>query len=146
MKTLKLAIIFLALVFSTSCTQEQKTDDTEALKKLLADYFDGIKHRDVAKMDSVTTNDFILFEDGRVWSNDSLVNMLNAFKSFDGTWTLTDMKINTDERSADAVYFNHGELIVNDTGKLNFDWVESATFRKVDGNWKMNFLHSTVRK
>jgi hypothetical protein len=146
MKTLKLAIIFLALVFSTSCNQENKTDDQQILKKLLADYFDGIKHRDLAKMDSATTNDFTLFEDGRVWSNDSLVTMLNTFQSFDGTWTLSDMKINIDESSGDIIYFNHGELVFNDTAKLNFDWIESATFRKVDGNWKMNFLHSTVRK
>jgi len=30
--------------------------------------------------------------------------------------------------------------------KMTYDWVESVTFKKIDGEWKMNFLHSTVRK
>jgi hypothetical protein len=47
--------------------------------------------------------------------------------------------------SADVVYYNHGNLVM-DAAKLSVDWLESATFRKIKGEWKMNFLHSTVRK
>ena len=56
------------------------------------------------------------------------------------------MKVNIDESSGDITYYDHGEFIFNDTIKMKFDWLESATFRKVNGKWKMNFIHSTVRK
>ncbi|MFM8348044.1 MAG: nuclear transport factor 2 family protein [Bacteroidota bacterium] len=116
------------------------------MKKILADYVDGIKTQDLAKLNSLTTSDFVLFEDGKIWTNDSLVTIKDRFKSFKGEWKFSDMKVNIDESSGDIVYYTHGEFIFNDTIKRSKDWLESATFRKVDGKWKLNFLHSTVRK
>jgi hypothetical protein len=145
-KTLRPLTILLAFVIIASCSQERKTDDPEELKNVLTDYFDGIKNKDLNKMNSVTTHDFILFEDGKVWNNDSLINLVNSFNSFQGTWTFDYIRITMDELSGDIVYLNHGDFIFNDTTKMKFDWVESATFRKIDGNWKMNLLHSTIKK
>lgn len=146
MKKKGLLIFLFGIGLLASCAQEKKSDDAEILKGILTEYFDGIKNRDITKMNAVTTPDFVLFEDGRVWNNDSLVNSLNQFKSFQGSWKFDDMKVNIDESSADIVYSDHGELVFNDTMKVTFDWIESATFRKIDGKWKMNFLHSTVKK
>ncbi|MFM7328531.1 MAG: nuclear transport factor 2 family protein, partial [Bacteroidota bacterium] len=125
---------------------QYKKDDPAVLKKILADYVDGIKTQDLAKLNSLTTSDFVLFEDGKIWTNDSVVTIKDRFKSFKGEWKFSDMKVNIDESSGDIVYYTHGEFIFNDTIKRSKDWLESATFRKVDGKWKLNFLHSTVRK
>lgn len=144
MKSAHLLIILLGLLLLTSC--EQKKDDPEVLKKILTDYFDGIRTQDLAKLNSLTTSDFVLFEDGKVWRNDSLVTIKDKFKSFKGEWKFDHMIVNIDQSSGDIVYYDHGEFVLNDTIKMNFDWLESATFRKVDGKWKMNFLHSTVKK
>jgi hypothetical protein len=146
MKTKTIPILLLGLGLFASCKQEKKTDDPEILKGILTEYFDGIKHRDINKMNAVTTTDFVLFEDGKVWTNDSLINFTNQFKSFQGNWTFDNMMVNIDEVSGDIVYFVHGDFVINDTTKMQSDWIESATFRKIDGKWKMNFLHSTVRK
>ena len=102
--------------------------------------------QDLDKLNSLTTSDFVLFEDGKIWNNDSLVTLKDQFKSFKGEWKFENMKVNIDESSGDIVYFDHGKFVFNDTITVEFDWLESATFRKVDGEWKMNFLHSTVRK
>lgn len=136
----------LALGVLSSCKQTQSTDDPQILASVLQDYFDGVRNRDVNKLKAVTTDDFVLFEDGRVWTNDSLINSLSAFKSVRGTIKPDNMKINVDHSSGDVTYFNHADFIINDTIPMKFNWIESATFRKVDGKWKMNFLHSTVRK
>ena len=125
---------------------EQKKDDPEILKKILTDYFDGIKTQDLEKLNSLTTSDFVLFEDGVIWTNDSLVTIKEKFSSFKGAWKFDNISVNIDESSGDIVYFNHGDFVFNDTIKMKIDWLESATFRKVDGKWKMNFLHSTVKK
>ena len=144
MKKLNILTLLFGLVLLTNCKQEK--DDPEILKNILVEYFDGIKTRDLAKLNSLTTKDFVLFEDGVIFTNDSLVKPNPYVKSFQGTWTFDNIKINIDETSGDMVYYNHGEFIYNDTIKRQVDWLESATFRKVDGAWKMNFLHSTVRR
>jgi ketosteroid isomerase-like protein len=144
MKVAKILTTLLLLELLTNC--QQKNDDPEILKRILTDYFDGIKTQDLEKLNSLTTNDFVLFENGKIWTNDSLVTIKDKFKSFQGEWKFDSMKVNVDESSGDIVYFDHGEFVFNDTIKMKFDWLESATFRKVDGKWKMNFLHSTIRK
>lgn len=136
--------MILGLGLLTNC--EQKKDDPEILKKILTDYFDGIKTQDLEKLNSLTTGDFVLFEDGVIWTNDSLVTMKEKFSSFKGAWKFDNISVNIDESSGDIVYFNQGDFVFNDTIKIKIDWLESATFRKVDGKWKMNFLHSTVKK
>lgn len=137
-------LLFIFLVLITSCCQEK--DDPEILRKILTDYFEGINTQNLDKLNSLTTKDFVLFEDGKIWTNDSLVTIKNEFKSFKGEWKFDNMKINIDQSSGDIVYHNHGELVFNDTIKMKFDWLESATFKKVDGKWKLSFLHSTERR
>jgi hypothetical protein len=144
MKTITILTIILGLGLLTNC--EQKKDDPEILKNILIDYFDGIKTQDLEKLNSLTTSDFVLFEDGKIWTNDSLVTINEKFNSFKLDWKFDNIKVNMDESSGDIVYFNHGDFVFNDTIKMKIDWLESATFRKVDGKWKMNFLHSTVKK
>jgi len=144
MKTISILTIILGIGLLTNC--EQKKDDPEILKKILTDYFDGIKTQDLEKLNSLTTSDFVLFEDGVIFTNDSLVTMKEKLSSFKGDWKFDNIKVNIDESSGDIVYFNHGDFLINDTIKIKKHWLESATFRKVDGKWKMNFLHSTVKK
>ena len=146
MKTVSFLTFLIALGILANCSQEKKLDDPEIIKKVLSDYFDGLKTRDINKLNAVTTDDFKLFEDGKVWNNDSLINALNSFKSFDGSWTFDNMNVNMDELSGSITYFNHGSFVINDTIKRKPEWIESATFKKIDGTWKMNFLHSSVRK
>ena len=144
MKPTKILTIVLGLGLLTSC--QQKKNDPEIFKKILTNYFDGIKTQDLNKLNSLTTNDFVLFENGKIWTNDSLVKPIPNVKSFKGTWTFDNMIANMGENSGDIIYYNHGDFVINDTIKMQVNWLESATFKKVDGQWKMKFLHSTVRK
>jgi hypothetical protein len=145
MKSLRPFIFLLALGIAAGC-YHKKTDDPEVLKSVLEAYFDAIKNRDLDQMNAVTTADFILLEDGLIWNNDSLYNFLNEFESYQPKWTFDYQRITIDELSGNIVYLNHGDFIFNDTTKIKYDWLESATFQKIDGNWKMNLLHSTTMK
>lgn len=144
MKVSRILMLLLVLIILTDC--RQKKDDEASIKKVLTEYFHGIKVQDLAKLNSLTTNDFVLFENGKIWNNDSLVSIKHKYKSFTGEWRFDFMRIDVNDSSAEAVYFNHGELIFNDTLQIKLDWLESATFRKVENQWKLSFLHSTVRK
>jgi uncharacterized protein (DUF2164 family) len=145
---MKSSILFLVIQVGllTACQQTNQKDDPEKLKSVLMDYFNGIKSRDINKMNAVTTTDFVLFEDGQVFNNDSFVNFLNSFSKFNADYKFDNFKINVDNNTGNMRYFNHGELTINDTTHLTFNWIESATFKKVDNIWKLEFIHSTVRK
>ena len=146
MKT-RIALTFAVLVLLIGCEQNQSTDDPEMLKKILIEYFDGIKAKDLNKMNAVTTENFVLFEDGSVWTNDSLITNVNKYyKSFKPDYSFDNFEIDVDSRIGNMRYFNHCDCIINDTIKMSLDWIESATFVKVDGKWKMNFLHSSKRE
>lgn len=141
-----LPILLLTPFLLLSSCQEQKADNPEQLRTVLTGYFDGIKTKDFQKMRDLTTADFIIYEDGKVFNNDSLFNMINSFPKYTVEYKLEHMKINVDNSSGHIRYFNHGDFVFNDTTQVTFDWLESATFRKIDGKWKMDFLHSTSRK
>src|SRR6478752_9497790 len=113
MKSAPIVFIFIVLGLLSSC-QTQK-DDPEVLKKALTDWFDGIKTQDLEKLNSLTTKDFILFEDGRIWTNDSLVRKNPKIKSITRDWTFDFVKVDVDKESADMIYYNYGTFVVNDT-------------------------------
>ena len=140
-------ILLLALVVLLfSCQEEKKPDNPEQLKQVLTSYFDGVVAKDIAKMNAVTTDDFVLYEDGLVWNNDSLLNLVNSMPPFEASFKFDYIKINIDQEIGNISYFNHADMILNDTTEVKYDWIESATFQKIEGEWKMNFLHSTVKK
>ncbi|MCU4166589.1 nuclear transport factor 2 family protein [Carboxylicivirga caseinilyticus] len=139
-----LLIIGIGLILS--CQNEKQTDNPEVLEKVLISYFDGIKDKDLDKMNASTTNDFVLFENGKIWNNDSLFNFLNALPPYSATFTLSPLKTSIDEEIGNLYYLNHMDMTLNDTIEDKYDWIESATFKKVEGEWKLDFLHSTVKE
>jgi hypothetical protein len=145
MKPLILFIFAIALS-QWSCVQNSAEEDSEGIKQVVNAYFDGVKTRDVKKLNAVTTDDFLLYEDGRVFNNDSLISVLKGFSSISGEFTLDNFRINVDDHIANMSYSNRGDLVFDDTTRATYYWLESASFKKINGVWKMDFLHSTVRK
>jgi hypothetical protein len=145
MRSIIFSVVAIALIH-WSCKQNSPDEDSEGIKQVLQAYFDGIKTRDANKMRAVTTSDFLLFEDGRVFNNDSLINFMNSFSSLSGEFTLENFRVNVDDNIGNVSYYNRGDLIFNDTTRASYNWLESASFKKINGVWKMDFLHSTVRK
>lgn len=146
MKT-RIALAFATLTLVLGCEQNKSTDDPEILKKILIGYFDGIKAKDLNKLNALTTEDFVLFEDGSVWNNDSLMRAIDKYyKSFNPEYSFDNFEIDVDSRIGNIRYYNHCDCVIDDTVKRSLDWIESATFEKVDGKWKMNFLHSSKRR
>ena len=142
---INICLLLVSTLILFSCQEKKKLDNPEILKKVLLEYFDGIKEKDLNKMNKVTTRDFVLFEDGKVWNNDSMINMLNGMPPYKATFAFDNFNTNIDVDNASIYYFNHMDLTMNDTLEVKYDWIESASFKKIDGEWKINFLHSTVR-
>lgn len=135
--------VVLVLALLTGCQQDKKTDDPQLLKKVLISYFNGIETKDTASMRALTTADFILYEDGDVWNNDSAFVNIKEHLPFEVKYSFKNFKIYVDDKSGDMTYLTHADFIFNGTKRKSFDWIENATFRKIDGTWKMNFLQLT---
>jgi ketosteroid isomerase-like protein len=145
MKITIILITAFALVLFGSRQKNQSTDDPEKLKKVVMDYFTGIENKDFELMKTLTTDDFVLYEDGSVWNNDSAFMNIKRHIPFTVKYKLDNFKIYVDSMSGDMTYFNHADFVFKDGSKESLDWIESATFRKTENGWKMNFLHLTQR-
>lgn len=55
------------------------------------------------------------------------------------------MLLHVDKELGTVIYYNHADF-AKDTLKMSVNWLESANLRKVNGKWKISFLHSTERK
>jgi len=95
---------------------------------------------DLDKMNEATTSDFMLYEDGKIWNNDSLSALLSTFPKYTAIFKFDNFNIDVDSKSGSMYYSNLGNLTINDTTEVASEWIESASFQKVDGIWKINFF------
>jgi hypothetical protein len=103
----------------------------------------ALKKRDFKKMTDATTDDFILYEEGKAWINDSVFKEMNRFPYKTAEFKFDHFRINVDNRSGDMSYYENAIFILNDTTRYDLDFLGSATFRKNENGWKMSFLHSS---
>ena len=146
MKQINLSLaVVAAILILTAARPYQGHDNPEKLKTVLTNFFDGISTQDFDKRKTATTNDFILYEDGSLWNIDSAFMNIRRHMPFSVKYQMNNFKFFVDNESGDVTYTNHADFTFN-TGKKSLDWIESATFRKVNGVWKINFLGATARK
>jgi hypothetical protein len=146
MKLNNIPVFALAIGLLGVGRPKQPTNDAEKLKQVLTGYFEGIETKDTVKMKALTTDDFILYENGAVWNNDSAFMNIRRHMPFTVKYTFANFKIHVDSASGDMTYTNHADFVFKVTNKVALDWIESATFRKIAGEWKMNFLQATLRQ
>ncbi|WP_188929502.1 GDSL-type esterase/lipase family protein [Puia dinghuensis] len=129
-----------------ACHSGGHPDDPALLQRVLTDYFDAIGQHDTAKMQALTTNDFILYEDGLIWNNDSAFKNIRRHLPFTVKYTLGNMHSYVDEHSGDCVYTNRADFVFHDSDNVHIEFLETASFRKTAAGWKMNVLHVTERE
>ncbi len=136
-----MAAIFICMAVHPSRPQ----DDPEKLKTVLTNFFDGIATKDTEKLRNATTSDFILYEDGLLWNLDSAFMNIKRHMPFTVKYRMNNLKFFVDTESGDVTYTNHADFHFTG-GDVSLDWLENATFRKIDGVWKINFLNATIKK
>ena len=120
-------------------------DNEEALKKVLFDYFDGIKNVDTAKMSNVSTADILIYEEGKEYNNDSVFRDMRRLIPYKVDFKFENIKVFVDKKSGFMSYYENANFVVRDTIKFNLRFLGSAAFRKEGEAWKMCLLHSTQR-
>jgi hypothetical protein len=144
-----LTVIF-AILLLVGCSPKQcEKDDPKVVEQTILDYFKAISDGEFDKLNSISTIDLVLYEDGLIWNNDSLVQAvkgyLDYFPGAEMSYQLENFDTKVDCNSARTKYINIGKLESPDT-TINIKWTESATFIKENGIWKLEFIHSTPMK
>ena len=145
MKRLISRLPFSFFLLASFCMQAQNTPEPAKVQQAVIQLFDGIAALDETMIKRHVTTDFVLLEDGAVWTTDTLINKLNPLKAARFSrinhlrFIQTDVKGNT----AWVAYYNTADMTINET-KRTANWLESAFLVKQGGIWKIRLLHSTV--
>jgi lysophospholipase L1-like esterase/ketosteroid isomerase-like protein len=120
--------------------------DSTTFRQLISTYFNGIAAQRFTQMASACTDDFVLYEDGKVWNNDSVFKNIQYHKPFRVTFTQSDFKGWGDGQIGYGTYYNHADFTLSDTIKFTLDFVETAAYKKTPSGWKISLIHLTTLK
>ena len=145
MRRMNATILILGLGVWVGCVQNEPNDEPEVLKQVLVNYFDGIKNNDHKKMTDAITDDFLLYENGHAWNNDSVYGNMERSSPYAVEFIFDNVKITIDNKLGHMTYDEHANFVFRDTVKANLNFLGSAAFRKSEEGWKMYFLQATKK-
>ncbi len=108
-------------------------------RQLITTYFNAVARKDFQTLVAMTTPDFIIYEFGKKWTNDSVFHNIQYHEPFGVTFTVTDFVAFADSKSGDATYHSQADFTFGDQSARQ-DFYETATFRKTKAGWKINMI------
>jgi hypothetical protein len=140
----------LLVVISVTLLSCRSGDDSQAkkeeLKSVLSNYYNALAKKDIQKLNSLITANFIFFEEGAIYNNESAVMEVDKMKPFSVTFSFDSLNIHMEKKDASVYYFRKADFAFEDNTQLSLRFLESATFNKEGDKWKIRFLHSSLRK
>jgi hypothetical protein len=138
--------IALFVLLSTQFSFAQISEKAE-VQQVVTRFFDALSVANIPLMKAEVSDDFILLENGEIWTIDTLANKISRPKpegylrqnSFDFVSTKID-------KNRAYVYYKNKAEISSKTRNATIKWLESAILRKEKGRWRMEFMHSTPMK
>jgi hypothetical protein len=115
------------------------------VKKMLNDFITAVQDKDFAELEKLTTDDFVIYENGLVWDFEEFSRKLEEYDSVTIKYDLTDLNLLVDAQTAHAQFHNVGIFNHPDTTIVLY-FIESAAFVKENDNWQIKFYHSTHLK
>jgi len=145
-------IIFLLAIgcFGVVSAQsiEPTVEEEAAVKQLVQGIFDDVwGGLDSTKISDYHTEDFIILENGELWTNKEIKEYVKrSLQSNTKTTRLNSFDYISMEKRGDAIwaaYHNHATFSVDgkETGKGY--WLESIVAILTDHGWRLRMMHST---
>ena len=146
MKNILIGLFVIIFVVCSSLSSANPQIELAKVEKVFQSYFDGIKKYDYQAMRQACTSDYLLFEDGVVWTVEDHINFLKPLEGKASiTYTFIDVKKHIEGSVAWITHRNIAEAVF-DGKPAHFEWIESAIFKREKGVWKIALLHSTTAK
>lgn len=109
---------------------------------------------DSTRLEKFLTDDFMQFEDGKVFNQDSIrgviKNLIQQFeseknmeKNLERLNSFVFLKSNSDENLGWISYQNSAEFKMNGIRIAEIKWLGTAQFVRTSEGWKIAFIHNT---
>ena len=137
------ATIFILFSCHTDDDGQAKKDE---IKNIVLNYYKALADKDLQKANTLTTGNFVLFDEGLIFNNEVAIDSVKKMKPFTFKCTIDSLNVHVDKKDASAYYFRKADFTFSDGEKMSVRFLESATFNKEGDKWKLRFMHSTIRK
>jgi ketosteroid isomerase-like protein len=141
-----LIAVLLTLTLPVVAAEQPKpaAADQAQVVEAMRSMFAALAAEDIPKLRAIIAPDFYAFEAGGRITGDALIDLMKkahaAGKVY--VWTVNEPEVHIDGDMAWVTYLNRGSIKDSSETK-NVSWLESVVLRKEDGNWRIQFLHST---
>ncbi len=117
--------------------------ESDAIEAALEGFFNALGAEDRQALEATISEDFTLFEEGRVWDADKLFDVIVSPPAWNRRWTISQASIVVAGDQATISYRNTLRATNADNVRVR-EWLESAVLQKSgDHGWVVSFLHST---
>lgn len=140
---MKTITFLLASFCSIPAFSQYITDSTAIVNLLMRDYA-TLENFDFNEHVSNVADDYLLLENGEIWDiqKEKEYYLSNANRKMERKNYFDIQRVRVNGDVAYAVYTLQSEITENGAMK-GYRWLESALFKRVNGQWKIEMLHST---
>lgn len=135
-----------AASLKTPAAQSASADESAHVADTLRAMYAAAQKDDLNAFHAVVTPDFYAFDGGTRFEGDALMRLIITLhaKGAKAVWTVTQPDVHISGDHAWIAYLNVGSLQMSaDAPVVPMQWLESATLVKQNGQWKIEFFHST---
>tara|TARA_B110000091_G_C13819478_1_gene479836 strand:+ start:5424 stop:5981 length:558 start_codon:yes stop_codon:yes gene_type:complete len=143
---MKYRFLILILFISAAISAQEKKDSI-AIVQLLKDDYSTLQTHDFNAHKKNCTDNYLLIEYGEIWDMNKEADSFkeNAHTVFERTDYFDFKYIKVLKNIAYAVYSLKSDFV--EKGKSEqMHWSESAIFRKIEGVWKIELIHSSPHR
>jgi hypothetical protein len=124
--------------------QNRLSADEGKVVSVVSAVFDAAAQDDLTKFHTVVAPGFYLYDAGARLDGDKIMAVIKSEhargRKFE--WNVTEPDVHVIGDTAWIAYVNQGS-VTDASGTVATKWLESAFLQRLDGVWKINFMHST---
>jgi hypothetical protein len=128
-----------------SAMAQQPSAEQQKIVDVMNTFIASLHDDDLAKFHSITAPGFYIYDNGARFNGDAILDLIKGLhatgKHFE--WSVTEPDVHIINGNAAWIAYVNKGTITNGSTTTNQQWLESAFFEKIAGEWKMMFAHST---
>lgn len=144
-------VLVMLMVTVTAVAQTPDEGGEDRIKDLISDSFqDFFSDFQPGSLEKHFTKDFLLLETGEVWDVEMMRNYMDRAREQNrqtkrvNSFEFIEIKI--EGKMAWVAYYNKAVFKKGEEIVREMNWLESATAILTEEGWKLQMLHSTIRK
>lgn len=142
-----LPFVFILCLSAISCNSKREGNVAKAeLTELVTVYYNALAEKNEQKLKEITAENFVLFDNGQIYNNESSLKMVRELPPFKASFKLDSANSHIGKNDASMYYLREASFTMADSTYPVVKFLESATFLKVEDKWKIRFIHSTLRQ